>query len=63
MTFQESFELTIRRAYEGHSYGVSYIAWHPDSKFIIACGPDDCAEVWLWNVEVSNYLLFTFIIP
>uniref|UniRef100_A0A0L8GR29 Uncharacterized protein n=1 Tax=Octopus bimaculoides TaxID=37653 RepID=A0A0L8GR29_OCTBM len=49
-----TFEVLMRRAYEGHSYGVSYIAWHPDSKYIIACGPDDCAEVWLWNVETSE---------
>ena len=39
--------------FEGHAYGVSYLAWSPDSQLIIACGPDECAELWVWNVEVS----------
>lgn len=36
---------------EGHSYGVSYLSWSPNDKYIIACGPEDCCEVWIWNVE------------
>ena len=42
------------RSLEGHSYGVSYIAWSPDSEYIIACGPDDCSELWLWNVQTGE---------
>lgn len=37
---------------EGHAYGVSYLAWSPDDTYLIACGPDDCSELWLWNVQV-----------
>ena len=39
-----------------HSWGVYYIAWSPDSQYVIACGPDDCSELWLWNVQVHVYL-------
>ena len=51
---QVTHEVRLKRTLEGHSYGVSYMAWCPDSTFIIACGPDDCSELWVWNVHVSN---------
>jgi len=38
------------RVLEGHSYGVAYLAWSPDSAKLAVCGPDDCPEVWLWDV-------------
>lgn len=41
---------------EGHAYGVSYLAWSPDDAYLIACGPDDCSELWLWNVQVNSSL-------
>ncbi|GFG37456.1 hypothetical protein Cfor_07179, partial [Coptotermes formosanus] len=40
-----------RKTLEGHSYGVAYIAWSPDSTHLIACGPEDCPELWIWNIE------------
>ncbi|XP_056119090.1 WD repeat-containing protein 26 isoform X2 [Rhinichthys klamathensis goyatoka] len=39
---------------EGHAYGVSYLAWSPDDTYLIACGPDDCSELWLWNVQTGE---------
>ena len=51
--FQKSHECKLYRTFDGHSFGVAYIAWSPDSQYIIACGPDDCSELWLWNVQVS----------
>jgi len=51
---QSTHELRQKKTFEGHSYGVSYIAWSPDSNFVIACGPDDCSELWLWNVETGD---------
>ena len=42
-----------KRTFDNHSYGVYYIAWSPDCQYIIACGPDDCSELWLWNVQVN----------
>lgn len=50
--FQSTYELRIKKTFENHAYGVSYIAWSPDGTHIIACGPDDCSDLWLWNVEV-----------
>jgi len=43
-----------KRLFENHSYGVSYLAWSPDCTYIIACGPDDCSDLWLWNVSVCT---------
>jgi len=44
-----------RHVFDGHAYGVSYLAWSPDSQYIIACGPDECSELWVWNVEVCEW--------
>ncbi|KAK2170458.1 hypothetical protein NP493_1154g00038 [Ridgeia piscesae] len=49
-----TYKLTIRRTFESHSYGVSYIAWSPDSVYVIALGPDDCSDLWLWNIETGD---------
>lgn len=50
----ETHQLHPKRTFEGHSYGVSYIAWSPDSEYVIACGPDDCSELWLWNAQTGD---------
>ncbi|ELT95066.1 hypothetical protein CAPTEDRAFT_161952 [Capitella teleta] len=47
-------DLRQRKPLEGHSYGVSYIAWSPDGVYVIACGPDECSELWLWNVQTGE---------
>lgn len=49
---QETQQLKLMKTLEGHAYGVSYLAWSPDDAYLIACGPDDCSELWLWNVQV-----------
>lgn len=49
---QEIQQLKLMKTLEGHAYGVSYVAWSPDDAYLIACGPDDCSELWLWNVQV-----------
>ncbi|XP_039284126.1 WD repeat-containing protein 26 isoform X2 [Nilaparvata lugens] len=43
-----------RKTLDGHSYGVAYLAWSPDSSHLIACGPEDCPELWLWNVDTDE---------
>ncbi|XP_075224042.1 WD repeat-containing protein 26 isoform X2 [Lycorma delicatula] len=43
-----------RKTLEGHSYGVAYLAWSPDGTYLIACGPEDCPELWIWNVETEE---------
>uniref|UniRef100_A0A673B1G6 WD repeat-containing protein 26 n=1 Tax=Sphaeramia orbicularis TaxID=375764 RepID=A0A673B1G6_9TELE len=46
--------LKLMKTLEGHAYGVSYLAWSPDDAYLIACGPDDCSELWLWNVQTGE---------
>ncbi|TSQ69486.1 WD repeat-containing protein 26 [Bagarius yarrelli] len=50
----ETHLLKQLRTLEGHAYGVSYLAWSPDDAYLIACGPDDCSELWLWNVQTGE---------
>ncbi|BES94914.1 CTLH [Nesidiocoris tenuis] len=42
---------THRKTLEGHTYGVAFLAWSPDGSHLIACGPEDCPELWLWNID------------
>jgi hypothetical protein len=50
----ETFKLRHKHTFEGHSYGVSYLAWSPDDNYLIACGPDDCSDLWVWNVQTGE---------
>ncbi|KAJ8290923.1 hypothetical protein GJAV_G00019230 [Gymnothorax javanicus] len=50
----ETHQLKLLRTLEGHAYGVSYLAWSPDDSYLIACGPDDCSELWLWNIQTGE---------
>lgn len=50
----ETHQLKLMKTFEGHAYGVSYLAWSPDDTYLIACGPDDCSELWLWNVQTGE---------
>lgn len=52
---QETQQLKLMKTLEGHAYGVSYLSWSPDDVYLIACGPDDCSELWLWNVQVKHH--------
>ncbi|KAE8750615.1 hypothetical protein FOCC_FOCC002595 [Frankliniella occidentalis] len=47
----ETLTCTHRKTLEGHSYGVAYLSWSPDSSHLIACGPEDCPELWIWNID------------
>lgn len=46
-------ELTVRhrKTLEGHTYGVSFITWSPDSKYLVVGGSEECPEVWIWNID------------
>ncbi|XP_069464751.1 WD repeat-containing protein 26 isoform X2 [Ambystoma mexicanum] len=50
----ETHQLKLLKTLEGHAYGVSYLAWSPDDNYLVACGPDDCSELWLWNVQTGE---------
>lgn len=46
-------ELTVRyrKTLDGHTYGVSFVTWSPDSKFLLVGGTEECPELWIWNIE------------
>lgn len=48
--------LKNKRTFDGHTYGVSFIAWSPDSKYFIVCGPEDCPDLWIWDVEQEKLI-------
>ncbi|KAF4524623.1 hypothetical protein B566_EDAN013874 [Ephemera danica] len=50
----ETLSCTLRKTLDGHSYGVAYLSWSPDGTYLIACGPEDCPELWIWNVETGD---------
>lgn len=33
---------------------MAYLAWSPDSTHLIACGPEDCPELWVWNIAADE---------
>lgn len=51
---QQTYKMKLRKQFEGHSFGIGCIAWCPFSRYIIACGTDECNEIWIWDVEVSS---------
>ncbi|XP_078254991.1 WD repeat-containing protein 26 isoform X1 [Rhinoraja longicauda] len=50
----DTHQLRLHKTLDGHAYGVSYLAWSPDDNYLLACGPDDCSELWLWNVQTGE---------
>ncbi|XP_063923477.1 WD repeat-containing protein 26 [Zophobas morio] len=52
----ETCTLSLKKILEGHNYGASYISWSPDSIHLIACGPEESPEVWLWNIDTEKFL-------
>lgn len=46
--------LSHKRTLEGHSYGASFVAWSPDDSHLIVCGPEDCSDLWIWNVQMGE---------
>ena len=52
---QVSHRVTYGRSLSGHTYGVGYLSWSHDDKFILACGTEEgSGEIWLWNAQVRT---------
>lgn len=47
----QKLSLKSRRSLEGQNFGVSFIAWAPDSKHLIVCGPEDSPDLFIWNID------------
>ena len=50
----QTYKMKLRKQFEGHSFGIGCIAWCPFSRYIIACGTDECNELWIWDIEVKK---------
>ncbi|CAF2094296.1 unnamed protein product [Rotaria magnacalcarata] len=46
-----TYKLKLRKHFDGHSFGIGFIAWCPFSRYIIACGTDECSEIWIWDIQ------------
>ena len=51
---KDNCSVSLWKTLEGHSYGVAFLSWSPDSSHLAACGPDDCPELWVWQVETGQ---------
>lgn len=47
----ETLTVTRRFTLDGHSYGVVYLAWSPDSTKLIVCLQEEAAELMVWDTE------------
>lgn len=46
-------QLSLGKTFEGHTLGVSCLAWSPDDSLLLVCGYEDSSDLWIWNVAVS----------
>lgn len=49
----ETLLLKHGKTLERHTNGVAFFAWSPDSSKLAVCGPEDCDEVCIWNVDAG----------
>jgi WD repeat-containing protein 26 len=55
--------LKHKRTLDGHNGGVSFVTWSPNSKYLIVGGPEECPDLWIWNIEeekLHNKVRFFF---
>lgn len=50
----KTLEVKYRMTLDGHNYGVFFLSWSPDDTHLLACGPDDCSEIWVWNIQTGE---------
>ncbi|XP_003745506.1 WD repeat-containing protein 26 [Galendromus occidentalis] len=47
-------QLSHRKTFEGHTLGVSCLAWSPDDTLLLVCGYEDSSDLWIWNVITGD---------
>ncbi|KPM11136.1 WD repeat-containing protein 26-like protein [Sarcoptes scabiei] len=50
----ETSLLTLKYTLTGHTFGVSFFAWSPDDHYLLALGPEESSEFWLWDTQDLN---------
>ncbi|XP_075591416.1 WD repeat-containing protein 26 [Dermatophagoides farinae] len=50
----ETFQLTLKHTLVGHTFGVAYFAWSPDDHYLLALGPEESSEFWLWDTHTGT---------
>lgn len=52
--FKDTFELSLKYTLGGHTKGVAYFAWSPDDNYLLALGPEESSDFWLWDTQVRG---------
>lgn len=47
----------MRCTLDGHTFGISFVDWSPDSKLLLVGGPDECPEICIWNVDEEKLVV------
>lgn len=55
-SFQDTFHLTLRHTLAGHAFAISFFAWSPDDHYLVALGPEESNEYWIWDTQVSSIM-------
>lgn len=47
-------QLSRKKTLKENPFGIAFMSWSPDSKYLIAIGPENNPEVLLWNMETDQ---------
>ncbi|KAK7576445.1 hypothetical protein V9T40_012731 [Parthenolecanium corni] len=50
----ETLTCRHRKTLDGHTYGAAYLSWSPDGAHLLVCGPEDCPELFIWNIDADD---------
>ncbi|XP_017490651.1 PREDICTED: WD repeat-containing protein 26-like, partial [Rhagoletis zephyria] len=50
----DTLNLSIKYTFGGHSFAIAFFAWSPDDHYLVALGPEEAGEFWIWDCTVSD---------